>query len=373
MKKVFLTSAIAATAAACVYAPQAAAYYSDIPESYAYAETIQWISDKGVMNGYEDGTFKPSKYMTEAQFAIMLTRLIDLPAFEDAGHFGGERNFAYHYLANKGLVLKGYTNTRNEVRNRPFTRLEVAKAFYTIIHQTTPTDKQAIDWMYAQQLTTGKGVSKDKYVDFGSNDSLKRVHAAQFFRNFYKSTYVEQTSIAHKTYTKSDVEQLMRYADVAPVYADVNGDGKDELIMYHQINTYTDFEQSWYYSTFTDQYFAMYTYDETNGVYRFTDGGTLFSVKPEEMQVVSVAGNQQEQVLLRFTVDGSGALTAIGALTSNDGSTVTLSGAQDDEYYIAPTWSIKGSSIFVTEHNRYAETTTTYEYTFTNGHIVRKK
>ncbi len=76
MRKRFLTLALAL--AACLsmtFAAQAATAFSDVPTNHwAYSE-IQKCCDKGIVNGYTNGTFKPANTVTGAQFAAMLTRM----------------------------------------------------------------------------------------------------------------------------------------------------------------------------------------------------------------------------------------------------------------------------------------------------------
>ncbi len=49
-----------------------AANFTDVPETSAYYEAINSLVDRGVINGYEDGSFKPDNTITRAEFSKLL-------------------------------------------------------------------------------------------------------------------------------------------------------------------------------------------------------------------------------------------------------------------------------------------------------------
>lgn len=51
-----------------VFAPIAnAASYSDVPTTHSAYNALQYLSEKGILKGYDDGTFRPSKNVTRAE------------------------------------------------------------------------------------------------------------------------------------------------------------------------------------------------------------------------------------------------------------------------------------------------------------------
>lgn len=50
--------------------------YSDVHSNYWAFDAIQRVSGAGVMSGYEDGTFRPSKSITRAEIAALVDRLL---------------------------------------------------------------------------------------------------------------------------------------------------------------------------------------------------------------------------------------------------------------------------------------------------------
>lgn len=55
----------------------AATVFTDVDESAWYSEAVQSLTDKGIIKGYDDGTFKPSDNVNRAELAVTLNRLID--------------------------------------------------------------------------------------------------------------------------------------------------------------------------------------------------------------------------------------------------------------------------------------------------------
>ena len=50
--------------------------FTDVPESHWAFKAIEDLADMGIINGYEDGTFKPDAPVTRAEVATMLDRFI---------------------------------------------------------------------------------------------------------------------------------------------------------------------------------------------------------------------------------------------------------------------------------------------------------
>jgi len=50
--------------------------FSDVPENAWYTEAVNNLTAKGIINGYEDGTFGPNKNVNRAELAVMLNRTL---------------------------------------------------------------------------------------------------------------------------------------------------------------------------------------------------------------------------------------------------------------------------------------------------------
>lgn len=85
--------------------------FSDVnPDHWAY-DAIMIMSDRGIIEGYEDGTFKPSNEITRSQFSKMMIKTLALeeiarstPSFIDVG----PDHWAYKYIEGSKTYLTGY-------------------------------------------------------------------------------------------------------------------------------------------------------------------------------------------------------------------------------------------------------------------------
>lgn len=157
---------------------QTASHFEDVSTKDWYYDDVSWAVDKGLVKGYPDGTFKPRNLLTESQFAVVLTRYLDNRLTEGVSP-KDQTAVQYAYLKNNNIILPGHT--ASEKVHKPTNRIVMARALYAATGHVG-NDKEVIDWMYANQLTTGKGVSEDKYIDFGGNDYLNRSHGTAFIK-----------------------------------------------------------------------------------------------------------------------------------------------------------------------------------------------
>lgn len=52
--------------------------YPDVPADAWYAKAIEFVTERGLMTGYEDGTFRPNDRLTRAEAATILVRLLEV-------------------------------------------------------------------------------------------------------------------------------------------------------------------------------------------------------------------------------------------------------------------------------------------------------
>src|SRR5512145_1030892 len=56
--------------------------FPDMASNHPYAAAVDELSDRGVINGFVDGTFGPEKAVTRQQFAKMIVLTLGLPVSE---------------------------------------------------------------------------------------------------------------------------------------------------------------------------------------------------------------------------------------------------------------------------------------------------
>ncbi|MGM0842308.1 MAG: S-layer homology domain-containing protein [Bacillota bacterium] len=114
--KRLLTSLVAVVMVAGLITPFSASAkaFSDVPITHTFFDEITYLSDQEIINGFNDGTFAPSKPVTRAAAAAMIGRAVGLDGEQRATTFQdvGQSNFASGYIqsAVEAKIISGYTD-----------------------------------------------------------------------------------------------------------------------------------------------------------------------------------------------------------------------------------------------------------------------
>lgn len=88
--------------------------FKDVSADYQFYEHINYLTEKGVINGYEGNRFAPQEEVTRAAAAVMIARALGLPTEKRSTIFGdvSSQSFASGAIqsANDAGIIKGYTN-----------------------------------------------------------------------------------------------------------------------------------------------------------------------------------------------------------------------------------------------------------------------
>ncbi|NLB91760.1 MAG: S-layer homology domain-containing protein, partial [Clostridiales bacterium] len=105
------------------------ANFPDVPKTSEFSSFIATMADKGIVNGFPDGTFKPKSPVTRGQAAVMIAKAFGLKSAMDIEDF---RDTVGHYAANHIRILNshgvinGYPDGAFKP-NAPVTRAEISK------------------------------------------------------------------------------------------------------------------------------------------------------------------------------------------------------------------------------------------------------
>ncbi|MBS7345520.1 MAG: S-layer homology domain-containing protein [Caryophanon sp.] len=167
------TAATAVLAASVVAVPttEAAQIFPDVPTTHGHYDTINELAERGIVKGFPDGTFKPGQSVTRGQAAKMIAGILGLdttnvknPNFKDI-----KTDFQY-YGAIAALVDEGIIDGYEDGTYRPdatLTRGHMAKILnraFKLTADTTPapfTDiatseyKNDIEALYDNKVTVG--------------------------------------------------------------------------------------------------------------------------------------------------------------------------------------------------------------------------
>ena len=121
-----------------------------------YKDAVNFISEKGLMNGYSDGTFKPNNEMTRAEFATMISKYINAGNIEKtfidiSGHWAED---AIAKVSSAGII-NGYPSGEFKP-DATITRAEAIAMLNRVFNKSTSganvefSDVKESDWFYEE-------------------------------------------------------------------------------------------------------------------------------------------------------------------------------------------------------------------------------
>ncbi|WP_179136315.1 S-layer homology domain-containing protein [Paenibacillus sp. 32352] len=152
--------------------------FSDIGQHWA-GETILWAVDKGITKGYEDGTFKPNKLVSEAEFITLLIR-----AYKPDIKSGAGGNWAGpYYDFSKKMNYPVSNNVASEFMGDPaITRRAVAEIIAASQGVNYDSDN-AIRYLLTTGIASGSDPNNKTIVSFKPDEPLTRAESVQLIRN----------------------------------------------------------------------------------------------------------------------------------------------------------------------------------------------
>lgn len=236
-KNLFIAALAASIALPAIVVPveaNAATYsktFKDVSKSSPYYDSIHTMAEKGIISGYEDGTFKSGETLTRKHAAALLNRAVTVKATKNTAAPKDLPKTNPYYndlmaLANAGLLdvdAKGNINP-----NAPLTRGEMAKILATAFdlkgakHPLTDVSSKYSSYvaaLYENDVTTGY---EDK--TFKEKGSLTRAHYAVFM---YRAMGLEKgdgkveqkPTIPSKISMDSTEKEINEYIKSSPLFA----------------------------------------------------------------------------------------------------------------------------------------------------------
>ena len=102
------------------------ANFSDVSSDAWYATAVRILASRGIISGYEDGSFKPQQTITRAEFAALVSRFEELTDGEAAFSDVPGDHWAYRYITS--AAAKGWINGYEDGTFRPSENITRAEA-----------------------------------------------------------------------------------------------------------------------------------------------------------------------------------------------------------------------------------------------------
>ena len=122
--------------------------YSDVKESDWFYDNITEMSEKGLMTGYEDGSFRPSGQITYAELITILKRTVTGSAEKsDSGHWAKE-NVSYAY--EHGWY--DYDEINEQTYDKPVPRYMAVKLTALSLDIPKTENDEGVYWHYMNEI-----------------------------------------------------------------------------------------------------------------------------------------------------------------------------------------------------------------------------
>ncbi|MEK3757833.1 S-layer homology domain-containing protein [Paenibacillus sp. FSL P4-0338] len=143
-------------------------------DHWAYS-TIKWAADKNIVTGYPDGTFRPNKQVSEAEFLMMFIK-----AYQSVTPTDGQKHWAdpvYSVAQNKNWPVRGISTKGG--RDVAITRGEVAE-IVAAANGVNFMGTDAVKYLLSTGLSSGK--TDTTVVGYKATDLLTRAEAVAFIK-----------------------------------------------------------------------------------------------------------------------------------------------------------------------------------------------
>lgn len=160
--------------------------FSDVNNNDWFYSVVNELSDKGIISGYEDNTFKPQKAVSYAEFLTLLNNSIGEKQSPDYKNSEEWYKPTFDYLKNKGVIANianpNAEITRNEMAK--YLSLGLEKLKNQKIYTTTPASIKDFDSipneykdLVASVVNAGL-IKGDENQNFNGSKSLTRAETA---------------------------------------------------------------------------------------------------------------------------------------------------------------------------------------------------
>lgn len=212
-----------------------AAGFSDLSQASWAKATIEEWTQKGLVSGYPDGTFRPSNHITRAEFATLVQKAFDLQS-EAKSEFSDVKSSDWYYDAVATLASLGVVGGYEDGTFRPaghITRAEAA-AIMTNLKKLNPNASAAEKFAdYASMADWAKGhvgaVVEAKFMSgypdgtFKASNTITRAESVATLNNVINPGEVQANLVIDKagTYGGTEVDYQMEKGNVTVNVADV--------------------------------------------------------------------------------------------------------------------------------------------------------
>ena len=272
MKKIVCLIAAILLLAQSAYAKDA----SDYPQKFWDVSKDHWafvyiadLADRGVINGYEDGSFKPSKTVTRAEWSKIMVDAAGVQVSDDSVYFTDMANhWANKYVNAARNYLTGYTDGSYRP-NQAATREDVTVAMVRL----KGYDLSEVDYSNLSKFTDVDSISNSAkgYVSVAIQNNLISGFEDNTFRGQDTLTRAEAATLLYRAFQHGNADKTVT-APTEPIKNDnasqiTPNTDKDENVQ----RVPEENKKSYKLDTLKSVSVRSFTYDGKENIYYLTD------------------------------------------------------------------------------------------------------
>lgn len=175
--------------------PVEAKQFTDVPQNAWYHNVVDDLSNRGIINGYQDGTFKANQSISYAEYLTLLNNKLGQKQNPNTANPTQWYQNTFNFLQQKG-VIENISNpnakiTRNEMARYLSLALEKLKGIKPNTQAPALNDYNQIPDNYKTYVANAvnQGIIKgDEHRNFNGNKELTRAEVAVVIKNLDKIT-----------------------------------------------------------------------------------------------------------------------------------------------------------------------------------------
>lgn len=210
--------------------PATAFAYTDVPTEGELGEAVYALSEKGVINGYSDGTFRPDKPITRGELCKMINVLFN---FTDVGKndFSDIKYDDWFYtnvlIANEYGYIKGYTDgtfkgNNNVTREQASVIVDRITPLLEVDNHTQINDEVS-DWARdsVQMIANHKLLKTDENGNFRAKENITRGELAMLLKPFIPVERNDMSESEQGTNAEIAIANAVVYANLRAAIRDI--------------------------------------------------------------------------------------------------------------------------------------------------------
>lgn len=225
-KSCLMLSLIFSISSYCVYAKDYSQRFWDVKKDHWAFTYIADLAERGVINGYEDGTFKPSKTVSRAEWAKMMVDAAGLTVTDNSVNFNDTRgHWANSYINSAKYYLTGFANGYYRP-DQAATREDVTVSMVRI----KGYDTADVDFSSLMSFTDLDSISNyaKSYVAIAIDNNLIEGFDDGSFRGQDTLTRAEAAALMYRAFKHGNADKIVDIPD-KPV-SDTTSTGSSEDI-----------------------------------------------------------------------------------------------------------------------------------------------